>query len=244
MAARRWLLLVVSLVSLTVLLYGGVSLAFSVDVTETMERASRLPGQSAPTAGQRVLVLPLVEPRELPTFERGAEAVLGHPGAILVLGDDDGTFPASAVNVSLARALVFVDAGNASQVTLADVPVVVEGNATATNLTLDLAALSGGREGFVVKPDAAPEAFFVPTDGVVGQVAQFESKADAYILLLLGTLGFVLPIVVLIMTHRPSGKPGIGPGSAPICPECRAPTMAGHDFCARCGAYFSEPRGR
>lgn len=246
-AARRWLLLAVSLVSLTILLYGGVSLAFSVDVDGDMERANRLPGQPAPADGQRALVLPLVEPREIATFEKGGEAVLGHPGALLVLGDDDGTFPASAVNVSLARALAYVEPGpngTYAPLALSGVPMVEGENATTTNLTLDVGALAGGRSGFVVKPDALAEPFFVVPEDVVGQVAQFESQGDAFLLLFLGAMGFVLPLIALIVTHKPSGKPGVGPGSGPICPECRAPTMAGHDFCARCGAYFSDSRGR
>lgn len=239
MAARRWLFVVVSLASLLILAYGGVLLAYSVPVTAGMEAESRLPGAEAPAAGARALVLPVRDPGRVPTFSGGGAPEGELPGALLVVAEGSSDFPASADNASIVRALAYVtvDAEGRSLPSTLNLTNLTrrEGDNVSTyNVTLDVGAMAGGQSGFLVKPDAAEEVRFVPEDRVVGTVEGYEGLGDLLMVFLLGGAGFVLPLVFLVVTHRPSGRPGVG---EVVCAECRRPMPAGSDFCPGCGAW-------
>ena len=233
MAPRRWLLLVVSLASLLILAYGGVLIAYSVPVSAEMEAEGRLPGmESPPEAGRRALVLPVRDPGIVPT-------AMGGTGALLLVADDVPDFPASSRNASIVRALAFVTVDPDGRVapenvTLANLTRREGDNATTYNQSFELGPMAGGRAGFLVKPDATDGARFVPLDQVVGTVEGYESLGDLVIIFLLGGSGFLLPLVYLVVTHRPSGRPGVG---EVVCAECRGPMPAASDFCPRCGAW-------
>jgi hypothetical protein len=238
-ASRRWLLLVVSLGSLLILAYGGALISFSVPITQAMEAEGSLPGHEGPVAGRRALVLPARDPAAVPTFLQGGGDAAHLPGALLLVADDKPDFPAAADNATLVRALAFVtlDAEGRpapATVDLVGLPRRDGENVTRYNLTVDLAAFSPGGPGWLVKPDATEELRFVPADRVVGTVERYESMGDLLTVLLMGGLGFVAPLVFLVMTHRPSGRPGVG---EVLCAECRGPMAGGSDFCPRCGAW-------
>jgi hypothetical protein len=230
---RRWWLVLLSVLSLVLLVFAGVVAAFSAPVTPQMERANRAPGAPEPAAGERALVVPLTDVTLVPTFKNGLGADLGHNGSLLLLGDPGAAFPASADNRSLARALAYVAPtanGSYDPATIA-----FEGLPGAGNATVDVASLAGGKSGFLVKGDAEANVTFVDRDHVVGSVAGFESSTLVYASLALCAFGFIAPLVALIRTHAPRGKPGVG--GAVACPECRAPVALDADFCTRCGAW-------
>lgn len=232
--------------SLVVLAYGAISFAFSVPVTPGIEAASRLPGHDAPREGQRIVVAPIVDPGVVATFANGAAEEGGYPGTLLVVGEGSPTFPVNAENVSLVRALAYASVkenGTYTTPTLAlvDVPFLENGSVTLRNITLDLTALGGGREGFVVKADGEDAVRFVPRALVVGQLARVESGTWIAALLALGTVGFFAPLALVVVRHRPAGRAGVPPGEVTgACPECRAPVVAGSSFCMRCGAWLNQ----
>ena len=237
MAQRRWLLAVLSVASLLILAYGGVLLSFSSGVTERMEAESRLPGEDMPARGARALVLPhRGDPAAIPTFNDSGPALLfGQPGALLLVAEEVPDFPAGVDNASLVRAMAWVPEGTSNlTVTLRNVTYREGDNLSIDNLTVDAGALSGGRAGFLVKGDASREVRFAPAGHVVGTVEGFETLGHLVTILILGATGFVVPLVVIVATHRPSGRPGLG---EVICAECRGPMPAASDFCPRCGAW-------
>lgn len=207
MAPRRWLLLAVALLSLFVLASAGVGFAYSVP-------------SGAP--GERAVVVPIADPRQVP---------VGAQGALLAIGVPGGTFPSSANDVVLERALAFVEDGANGTAEVADVPTA---NGTA-NLTLDLAALSGGHEGFVVKADDAESPGFAETSEVIGQYVGPTTGSWLITLLVVSLAGFVAPLAFLISTHKGAPRAGASPI---VCRECRAPLTAGAEFCQRCGAWL------
>jgi hypothetical protein len=211
-ALRRWLLLALSLLSLFLLAAAGVGLAYSV-VTGM--------------GGERALVLPVPDPALVET---------GSHGALLAIGESGGSFPSSATNVTLERALAYAAPGTNVTVQLADVPMP---NGTR-NMTLDLAAMGHGKAGFVVKADDERDPRFVETKNVVGAYAGPTTTTFLLFAFVGGLLGFLLPLIALVVTHKPSGKPGIASGRSDlVCRECRAPLAAGAEFCQRCGAWRS-----
>lgn len=240
MAARRWLLFAISLASLVILAYGGVMLAFSVGVTDDMVAQSRLPGQSLPAEGTRALVAPIAGPQGVATAAGGGDGWLDWSGALLLVADNEPSFPASALNASLVRALAHVQPDTDGRydpptLQLAGIPgVAPDGNVTTDNLSIDVAPLAQGAKGWLVRADATGEIRFVPADRVVGRVDRFEPSGAITSTLVIGAIGFVTPLVILLATHRPSGRAGIG---EVICAECRRPTPTGSDFCTGCGAW-------
>lgn len=242
MAARRWLLFLLSLGSLVILVYVGVAFAFSVPVTGEAEAANRAPDADVPREGLRALVVPAVDPSTVPTFAENGTGFGGTPGALVAVAEETSTFPAGARNVTLARALAYVPPEGAAvnaTVNLTEVPGA-GGNGTAGNLSLDLARLAGNRTGFVVKADNEAEPRFVEAPRVLGQVERFESPGSLMLALASGSFGFVAPLVLIILTHRGAGRRG-GGGALPVCRECRAPMPAEESFCTRCGAW-REPK--
>lgn len=236
MAVPRRLLGLFAMVSLAILVYAGVSLSFSVPVdAESAAGFAGAPG--APSEGRRALVVPLVEAARVPTFEEPQDlATLGHPGALLVLGERMGAVPATADDTRVVRALAFVGPHRANAtVTLVDVPVVENGTLVPRNLTWDAAAMSANATGFLVKTDHAENATFVPVEDVVGQVVRFEPPGRIGLLFGAGAAGFVAPLILLMLTHRGgAAKPG---PALRLCRDCRAEVPDGSAFCHRCGAY-------
>lgn len=241
MAQRRWPLFVLSLGSLVILTYAAVLVAFSVPLTDELVAPNRLAGAEGPDAADRAIVLPLTDPTLVPTLASGGAPTYGHAGAMLILGNPGSTFPASAENVSLARALAYVSRGAdgsyaVSTLNLTNVPVADDGNGTAlVNMTLDVPGLAKGQTGFIVKGDAETEARFVSTKGVVGKVERFEPASSIWMLFASGAFGFVAPLIFVILTHRGAGKRG--PAGVAICAECRRPLAADATFCGACGAW-------
>lgn len=215
---RRFVLFGLSISSLLLLTYAGVLLAFSIEVTDDVVAAN--PGVPS---GSRAVVVPLGDPTEIATLLDGTKADL------LVQGETDGGFPTGATNVRIGRALAFVPEG--SNGTLA-VP-----NA---NVTLDLGALSGGAEGWILRGDGETDPWFSPTGRTLGRIETYETPGKLGALFALGALGFVAPLVYIIVTHkgarRGAAEGAPRPGVA-ICRECRAPMTPDATFCMRCGAY-------
>lgn len=247
MAARRWVLLSLALLSLAILAYGGVSFAFSVPIEQRMVDAMALPGHADLAEGERALVVPLPDGASnatVPTWAANGSESFGAPGAVLLLGDPGASFPNAATNTSIARALAWVAPDKDGAYAPAMLNLSGAPSRNATNLSVDVGALALGRSGFIVKGDAEDAPRFVEADRVVGQVARFDPAAAYDVMLAIGGLGFVVPLAVLIVTHRGAGRKGLpagaAPGSAPVgtCPECRAPLAAGQDFCTRCGAWL------
>lgn len=214
--------------SLVVLLYASIATALSVPVTEEMARANQVPGE-APLAGARALVVPIADPTR-------------SQGALVIGGESPSGFPSGARNATMGRVLAFVaPTANGSYVpdvlALDDATFVENGTLARGNLTVDVAALATGRTGYVVKGDAEREARFVPQDEALGAVARYETPASLLAMFSFGGVGFVAPLLGLVLTHRRSGVAGV-PAEAGGCPECRAPVEKGVDFCMRCGAWL------
>lgn len=212
---RRLLLFGVSIASLLVLTYAGVLLAFSIPVSDEMAAAN----PDAPR-GSRALVVPIAAPTSVATRASGAE------GTLLLRGDADGAFPTAAKDVRMGRALVYAPAG-------------ANGTVDVDNVTLDLAAMSGGFEGWILRGDAETDPWFAPADQVLGAVESFETPLKLGALFAGGTLGFVAPLVLMILTHKGSRRAGAAPDplAHAMCRECRAPLAPNADFCMRCGAW-------
>lgn len=227
MAPRRWLLFGIALASLVLMTWAGILLAFSVPVDDPTRAAN-------PGAGDRAIVLPIRDPSLVATHARGPDAKL------LAAGDADGAFPVNAKDVSFGRALAYVapDANGSydpATLELADVRV---SNGT-TNLTIDVAALAGGERGFLVMPSGADEPTFLREPDVLGEVGAFDSTASLAGRFALGLAGFILPLVILVATHRGGARRGAG---VIVCRECRAPLPPATDFCMRCGAWTKEAK--
>lgn len=231
MAARRWLLFGLALGSLVLMTWAGVLLAFSVPLDESARAENPEAGEAT-----RAIVVPANDLAGVATFASGREPVL------LAAGTQEGSFPVSAQNVSLGRALARVtptENGSYEPATLelADVPTT---NGT-TNLTLDVAALAGGASGFVVLSRGEAEPRFVSDEQILGEVAAFESTTGLWTRFGMGLLGFLAPLVVLVVTHKGGRRAGAGEGAGLVgCRECRAPLPPRSEFCTRCGAWTKE----
>ncbi|HUR67879.1 MAG TPA: hypothetical protein VM370_01430 [Candidatus Thermoplasmatota archaeon] len=216
MRVPRWLLFGVAMSSLVLLTYAGVVFAFSVPVTPGLAQANA----DAPE-GARAVVVPIGTVRSVATLAEGRAP------ALLASGRSQGSFPSSASDVRMGQALAYVEKG-------------ANGTIEVANLTLDVGALSGGSEGWIVKAANERDAWFTPKADTLGQVARYERPAFLALLLALGTVGFLAPLVAIIVTHKGArAAPGRSAAGAPqiVCAECRAPLAAGTDFCTRCGAY-------
>lgn len=249
MAPRRWLLILLALGSLALLAYGGIIWAFSVPVSDEASAAMTLPGGEGPPAGERAIVVPVADARVVRTFADNASASHGHPGDVLALGRLEQSFPASARDVTLVRALAHVAPGANGTVepavlNLTGVPAVVDGNATLANYSLDLSALANGSAGFVVKADTAAQPMFVSEEAVIGQVSGYQTPGSLILLFVSSAFGFFVPLLALVLTHRGAGVagPGIGADAGAtahegFCRDCRAPLAPAEEFCTRCGAW-------
>lgn len=220
---RRWWLALVSVLSLAALIVAGVTTAYSVPIAD------------GPYAGSRALVVPPPDATRLPTVAATGE------GALILVADPGATFPAAALNASIVRALAYATpTADGSYV-----PPTLDFNLSGENVTIDVAALAGGRSGYVVKGEGwgggEDNVTFATTDRVLGTVSRFDPSGRIVALFVGGSVGFVLPLVVLMATHRGAGRAGLPAGvPAGACPECRAPVPQGSDFCTRCGAWLKE----
>jgi hypothetical protein len=217
---RRWWLAVVSVASLVVLIYAGVFTAFSVPVT------------TGAHAGTRALIVPVADATAIPTVRMDGN------GTLIVIADPGASFPAAAGNVTIVRALAYVTPTADGTYVPANETFNLSGAAT----TLDIAALAGGKSGYLVyDEDAKTNATFATTDRVVGAVSRFDASTQLVAYFIIGSFGFVIPLVVLMATHKGAGVRGPPAGVArDSCPECRAPVPPGQDFCTRCGAWVQE----
>lgn len=211
---RRGILFATSIASLLLLTYAGVLLAFSVPLTDEIHAANPDVPQ-----GARAVVVPIGDAASVKTLLRNESP------ALLLQGDADGSFPTGATDLRMGRALLYVAPGST-------------GNVTIDNATIDLAAFSGGSEGWILRGSAEQDPWFSATDATLGEVARFETPAKLGALFAGGALGFVAPLVVVILTHRGGRRaPGSSAPAALVCRECRAPIAANAEFCMRCGAY-------
>lgn len=261
--ARR-LLWVWAVVSLIAVAYTGLLFASSVSVDERVASDLARGSDRPARPGDRLFVLPLQAPREEVVPFAGAgedERTFGDPGDVVQHFPAGGARPRSVLpfqnqGASFARVLLYVERNgtnetgwsvpalnltNATVIRLEDVPQTdAQGNFTRGNLTVDLTGYAGTR-GFVVKRDAAaaPEAGLVPPEAVVGKALRSVSGAQMYASLAFSVLGALLPLVLIVLTHRGRGVRGVEGVS--LCRECRSPLEPGLDFCTRCGA--AVPRG-
>lgn len=221
MAARRWLLFGLSLASLLAMTYAGVSLAYSQKVTPEMAEAN-------PEAklGARMVLRVYAHPDEVRTVADDGE------GDLLASGEPGPSFLATAAGVELGRALVFVAPDENGTYTPA---TFVDGRNETVNVTAFVAAAGGTGEGWIVQGAGESEPRFVPLPRALGTVERFENATLLPALFAGGLLGFVTPLVVIVLTHRGTGRRG--PPPRDTCAECRAPLAASADFCTRCGAY-------
>lgn len=224
---RRWILFALAMASLVIMTFAGVLLAFSVPVTDEMLAAnSDLPEAS------RVIVVPIANGATVRTHLADGE------GALLVGGklSGSGSFPASASDLSMRRALVHVSPVNGTYepatLTLAGVP---SRNGTR-DLTLDVAALAGGASGWIVMGSAEDEPTFYAEEDVVGDVARFASINALGATFALGFLGFVAPLIGLVVTHKAPARRSPA-GADILCRECGGAMPHNGEFCLRCGAW-------
>lgn len=236
MRASRWLLLACSLASLALMAYAGLLVAFSTPVTDRMAAANALPGEPSVAAGARAIVGPAAG---APTHVEGREGPFGRAGALLVLARPGASFPSNAEDAQLVRALARVEAGATGNVTLGEVPVARNGTTERANLTVDLAALSGGRAGWIVKGDAETEPRFAEDAQVLGQAVGFEPTAFVLGMMGVGVAGFLAPLIVIVATHRAVRAPE-GALAYAVCRDCRRPVAEKAEFCPACGAWLSE----
>lgn len=199
--------------SLVMLTYAGVLLAFSVVVSPEMAAAE--PGT---VTGSRAIVVPIADPRTITV--RSAD----EPGALILTGNASGSFPSGTTDPRIGHALLYIPAG-------------ANGTGEIDNVTIDLAAASGGAEGWIARGAGETEAWFAPADATVGEVARFEPRGRIGWLMAAGAVGFVAPLAALIVTHRGGAKRG---ADMTMCRECRAPLAGGSDFCVRCGAWRAD----
>ena len=220
-AARRWLLFGLSLASLLAMTYAGVSLAFSLKVTPDVADAN-------PEAklGSRMIVRQVAAPEAVRTAAEGGE------GDLVVSGLNAAGFVAQATNVTVGHALAFVrpDANG----TYANASVVSRGNET-----VNVTALAAGGTGWIVQGANEPAPRFVPAASVLGVVDGFQNATLLPGLFTLAVVGFLAPLVTIVLTHRGGGTRG-APAAANLCRECRAPLASNVDFCIRCGAYARD----
>lgn len=227
-----------SLGSLVIMSYGAIAVAFSVPVTEEMAQANAV-AEDTPDVGLRAVVRPVVNPADVDTLREDGVA------AWLLTAEREAAVPAMAEGVALVEALAYVSVlHNGSyaepQLALTNLTAAGEDGAPITyNATVNLTDVAGGRSGYLVKTSSERNVTFVPLDGVLGTVDRFESPAWSYGLVVMGTIGFVTPLVALIATHRPTGTRGLGGARAvAVCPECRRPVAPESGFCTACGAYL------
>lgn len=206
----RWVFFGVALASLVLLTYAGVLLSFSILVTE--EIASVNPEL---VAGTRAIIVPLGGFSAVQTLDQNETPTL------LVHSAGRTRLPSNAVEPRFGRALLHVaEASN--------------GTAEVGNRTIDLAALSGGAEGWVLQGSDDEAPWFSAKDRTVGAYARPLAPALLTGLLAVGAIGFLAPLVGIVLTHKGGQRAG-----APqlFCRECRAPMPGTSDFCMRCGAY-------
>lgn len=228
MLRRAWLI-ALSVGSLVILLYASIAMALSVPVTEDMARANQVPGEPA-LAGARALLVPIPDPNEA-------------KGQLVVGGDSVSGFPSGADNATMGRVLEYVaPTANGSYVPRErtyEVTRIENGTLVKENVTVDVAALAGGASGYVVKGDVENEPRFLAKEATLGAVGRFESPYSLMAMFSFGGVGFVAPLLFIILTHRRTGKPGV-PTSITGCPECRRPIEAGAEFCTACGAWLRK----
>ena len=222
--------------------YGAIAVALSVPITPSMAEANSL-GENTPSSGDRAAVRPLVNPGNVATWHRDGQ------GTWLIVNDRQVMMPVLAENAELVGAMAYVSVLHDGtyrepELMLTNLTALDENGERITyNETVNVTASAGGKDGFFVKTANGRDVRFVEARHVVGAVERFESAAWTYGLVIVGTLGFVAPLVILMITARPTGSPGIGgarassPAPGAACPECRRPLPGNADFCTSCGAW-------
>lgn len=220
MAARRWLLFGLSLSSLLAMTFAGVSLAFSLKVTPDMAEAD-------PDAklGTRMVIHLIGDPAEVRTLSADGD------GDLVVTADAGAAFVARAQNVSLARALAYATPDTNGTYA----PATFTGRA---NATVNVSALAAGGTGWIVQAANEEAPRFVPAENILGEVVRFENATLLPALFIAGVVGFLAPLVAIVVSHRGGGPRSASVGN--LCPECRAPMAASAEFCVRCGAYARQ----
>lgn len=254
-----WVWVVFSLVSVgySLLLY-----AASLPVSDEAAEAMRHGNETTLDPRNRLVVSPLSggDPRTVAGFGDG-DRPFGAKGDLVVWSNATRTttrdlLPFETPQGRVARALALVsrnasggwdvpalNASNVTTIVIPDVPGVDETGAFAErNLTLDLDAFAG-EGGYVLKADAEREPVprLVPRGEVVGRVIREVPAVSVWVSLALSILGTLVPLVLIITTHRGRGKrgmPGAGGATGPACPECGRPAVEGTEFCVRCGALL------
>lgn len=253
-----------ALVSLLLVAWTGLLFASSVPATQTAANGMAH-GEEAPfDAGERLVVEPLRAPHTIGTaYEaNGSIGAFGGPGDVVYYLTGNRTlsetspFPFQNPGGGVARAVAYVER-NATTGTW-DLPFdgvrdVTRINVTALpardnesgevrpmNVTLDLANFTG-EAGFIVKRDAAaaPESALVPAERVVGRIIEARQSAQMWAGFAVAGIGFLIPMILIIQSHRGRGVAGVPGAEGPGCPECGKPVENPElGFCARCGADF------
>ncbi len=259
--ASRILLWSWAILSLFLVAYAGLLFLQTVPVTPAAADAMTV-GDARPLApGDRVLLESVNAPGDVRTAldANGTLTALGAAGDVLYRADDAGPslpsrlLPVPASGGSLTRALAYV-ARNATtggwdvpglgarNVTNLTIPAVFgpgpNGTMARTNLTVNLASVNG-TAGFIVKPDAADaaEPDLLPLDRVQGRVDRVITAGSLWFSLILSSVGFLVPLALIIASHRGRGVSGVPGAGGPACPECgRTVDQPSLGFCPRCGA--------
>lgn len=259
---NRVLLWVWVVFSLVTLVFSFSSFISSVPVRAEEEAAMAHGGNATMRAGERVVIEVLRNKDSARTVASPTEnaTTLGFRGDVIYwtnatrdLTRDVAPFQNPEGRFGRALALVSRNASggwdvpalalsNVTTLSLRDVPGPRPGGYGPSNVTLNLTGFVGDR-GYIVKPDASVEPLpeLVALDHVVGRVIRAVPAASVWVSLSLSVLGILVPLVLIITTHRGRGKaglPGAGGATGPACPECGRPAVEGTEFCVRCGAVL------
>lgn len=256
-----------ALVSLAFVLYGAISYGFStpVETVDTLRNAFVIDADER----ARAVVVPVSDPRAVASFANGALAhghaadviAFGVPGGMLPMGSENVSYarvlayvepnatgdyepdilelhgvPMPAPRAGFQAPTNDTNDTNETQDAHG---VTFCGKLCPDTLVLNVTELAQGGTGFLVKRDNERDAFFVPSDDVIGKVARIDPVSRLVMLFAGGSSAFMLAALSLVMTHTPPGRAGV---DLRACRECRSEVAPADPFCVRCGAWLQSGR--